>query len=294
MIPAVQSLLCEVIMHFKLTKSVSNLLSETESESDTDDGNATPALQSPIGVAPPPPLRNIPHQTADASPTTSLLFSQQQHQLTVPLQRHSIPKLFSSPQAMSRQSLPFNTMNAINRPVMVVPKPPPPRISTLSAQQLSGEGASTDSNDLAMVTLPDRRVIAHSDATCTRVIVSAPVSTSTPKAKRALFPEEDARGAGKHRITIQSEPELRKKDSQESVYKNEENAVVEVGLEEACSLSAGETIAIQSAPDHRALLQRDGSNGLSSSQSSDVGSSSDSDQSERRDRFDPGTFRILK
>lgn len=287
------------ILHVHWPKVVSNnvLLSETESESDSDNGNATPALQSPIGVAPPPPLRNIPHQTTDSSPTTSLLFSNQQYQLTVPHQRHSIPNLSArvsamhNPGGMSRKSLPNDSLSTTNRPIMVVIPKPPPRISTLSAQQTSRK--SIDNGDLAMVTLPDRRVIVDSDAT--RVIVSAPISTSTPKAKRALFPDaKGAKAAAKHRKTIKSEPELRKvkeEHSQDSVSKNEERAS-EVGLGEASPLAAGETVAIQSASEYRELpkLQRSSSNDLSSSESSSNVSSSlsESDQSERRDRFDPG------
>lgn len=275
-----------------------------------------------MGVAPPPPLRNIPHQTPDNSPVASLLFNQQKRQsLTVPTQRHSVPKLTTAISVLptqarvNRQSLPDGFR--ASHPVMMVS----PRVtSALPTQQRSG--MTVDNEDLATtVTLPNHGVIAECETT--RVIVSAPVSTSTPKlkfdatrvassapvstAKRPLFQDAHGKRTVKHhQAAIHSEPELRKIDeggekTQESApSNNHDNTVLSAELDhsEAGPSTAGEDIiAMHTYSDLKRkplrapskLLQRNMSHELSSSQSSDVDTVSlDSDQSELRDRFDSG------
>lgn len=272
-----------------------------ESES-SEDGKATSALQSPVGVAPPPPLRNIPHQTPEASEAspTVLNFSQHHNQLAVPKQRNSVPKLAADqPGGMTnRHSLPIDLLSS-NNPVMVRP------IASPMFTSLPRSRVSLDNSELVTVTLPDQRIISNYNTA--RVVVSAPVSTSTPRAKRTLFQEAaDTNLVVSHRASIPSETELRKVEGQGAESKNTDEIAVsssEVGHGETGSSTAGVVIrTLQSAPEQRKplrvpskVLQRNLSHDLSSSQSSGAGGdeesvSSDSDESEKRDKFDASKF----
>ena len=272
-----------------------------DSGSDSDNKNAgTPAMQSPVGAAPPPPLRNIPHQTLETSPTTSLLFSRN-NQLKVPEQRHSVPNIgnrISNPGGIARQSLPVDFRSS--RPVMVMPPNSQPSFSALGRYQ-----SSRDNVVDVKLNLADQRT-----SPSTRVIISAPVCTSTPKPKRLLFPDaEEARHAdvgGRHQIAVQSEPELRRdnRDGQGSLAVPQgaiiNTSKVETNLASTASawVAPTEDSAVQSLPEHKQprapsqLLQRNMSNEMTSSQSS-VSVDSSLSESEQRDKFDPSMFWII-
>lgn len=96
--------------------------------SETDEDITTPVLRTPVGIAPPPPLRNIPHQTADE--TTSNLYTQQTPQnvphdffspmahQTTPSQQTRGPRLPSSQYSLHTQqvqSTPRQAFSAVER-----------------------------------------------------------------------------------------------------------------------------------------------------------------------------------
>ena len=276
---------------------------DSESESETP---ATPA--TPAGVPLPPPLRNIPHQTPDGSPTTSQLFSyggmrpgninhlpspstSTPHSLTTtvlklptrisvlpsPSRPNQMPFPGRPPSGMMPQStLVMPTSSSSSR--KLTPSPP---VKSNANALMKPPGTTVDPR--ALKSGPPHAAAANFE----------PFITSTPKAKRSLFDDGDETGK------LQPLPggSETRGESTEIAIKEDSREMVHISSATDQNMSA---MVVQLAPKKKtpripslhfqSAMSQQSSSDDSYSESESI-SSSESDQSmeaEERDRFDPG------
>ena len=289
-------------------------VSESNSEKST-------VPQTPVGMAPPPPLRNIPHQTPDTSPTASLLLGQvgNKQQLfslaavgghgargmeqpgrvvKLPTKISVLPNSSASAAHSSRrQSYPNPASGAVGMVGQT------PSSNSLPGREDAKRGGAHDSGSkLGRTTPPYQRVIPSGGT------VSPPLSTSTPKSKRALFPRQEPppiAPTGKLEDSFSDSndsSELKDDDDDDDEEEEEEEEIKPLGGNTATAkgglFESIPTRVAHSAPHvrnpprlpMRKLMTQDLS---ASSYSESSLSTTDSDnnllENERRDKFDPGT-----
>lgn len=253
----------------------------TESESDSDKVYSGPA--TPAGLAPPPPLRNIPHQTPDASPTTSQLFSQPGAWPIIPQQPMLRPATINQPKKHIKLPTKISVVpnaSELNQTPFADGFHTPMSESPTGSNRVSSE-LSTPSQPLG---------VTHNSNTQGQLLESnlrttPPVHTSTPKTNRLLFSDRaDGKSdeGGKNILNISTQ----KNTSREDVEKSMQRLVPpqpQSAFSEVKSVSKRKP---PRAPSRH--LQQNLSRQSTSESTDDDTLSDDSDKSEGRDDFDPG------
>ena len=163
------------IQDYSKSLKIDHFLTDS-SESDTDSDKLISAPSTPAGVAPPPPLRNIPHQTTDTSPQASRVFS---HPLMVRPSPSMQPVLQPLASNLSIKSIKIPSsapqITGMRRPN---PFPTSAQLPKASVGSLAGSGRVSVSDRQSQVTASSGQSFAPS--VLNRQSVINPVSAVRP------------------------------------------------------------------------------------------------------------------